>query len=80
MRKTHQILSSFPMLYLNSKDLNYFLKINLYVLAREIMAAYIAEVINLVTNLDSKLSLGEQSTLYVKNLLFDNLRVLTSSV
>ena len=68
------------MLYLNSKDLNYFLKINLYVLAREIMAAYIAEVINLVTNLDSKLSLGEQSTLYVKNLLFDNLRVLTSSV
>ena len=68
------------MLYLNSKDLNCFLKINLYVLAREIMAAYIAEVINLVTNLDSKLSLGEQSTLYVKNLLFDNLRVLTSSV
>ena len=44
------------------------------------MAANIAEVINLVTNLDSKLSLGEQSTLYVKNLLFDNLRVLTSSV
>ena len=68
------------MLYFNSKDLNYFLKINLYVLTREIMAANIAEVINLVTNLDSKLSLGEQSTLYVKNLLFDNLRVLTSSV
>ena len=68
------------MLYFNSNYLNYFLKINLYVLAREIMAANIAEVINLFTILDSKISLGEQSTYYVKNLLFDNLRVLTPSV
>ena len=44
------------------------------------MAANIAEVINLFTISDSKISLGEQSTLYVKNLLFDNLRVLTPSV
>ena len=44
------------------------------------MAANIAEVINLFTILDSKISLGEQSTYYVKNLLFDNLRVLTPSV
>ena len=38
---------------------------NFYVLAEEIMAAKIAEVVNLFTISDSKMSVGEQSTLLV---------------
>ena len=40
-------------------------KIKFYVLAEDTMAAKIAEVINLFTVSDSKISMGEQSTLSV---------------
>ena len=46
------------MLYLNSKDLNNFLK-NLYVLAEEIMEVDIAEGVNLFTISDNKIPVGK---------------------